>query len=261
MKRTLLVKRISPLKYALHALFLILLSTSSGFAAEKRFKDCDTCPEMVVIAPGSFEMGEPTRDRKPVHTVHIAYSFAVGKYEVTQAEWRAVMGDNPSQFQGDNRPVERVTWNEVQVFLDKLSQKTGQNYRLLTETEWEYVARAGTTTKWTCGQKKSCVKEYGWYRGISDRKTQPVGQKKPNPFGLYDMAGNVGEWTADCYQDSYEGLPGDGTFVPPTKECHKRVVRGGSWKYLPRDLKPATRSKTFVTFELGEVGFRVAKTL
>ena len=245
--------------FGLGVVFCLL--TGLAQAQEKTFKDCDTCPEMVMISAGSFQMGEPTRDRQPVHTVEISYRFAVGKFEVTQAEWQAVMGENPSQFKGVNRPVEQVSWNEVQMFLKKLNLKTGQRYRLLTETEWEYVARAGTTSKWSCGEKKTCVQDYGWYRGISDGKTQAVGLKKPNAFGVYDMAGNVGEWTADCYQNSYQGLPSDGSFVPPLQECHKRVVRGGSWKYLPRDLKPATRNTTFVTFKLGDLGFRVAKTL
>ena len=245
--------------FCLGAVFCLF--SGLAHAEVETFKDCDTCPEMVEVLPGTFQMGKPTRDRQPVHTVEISYRFAVGKFEVTQAEWQSVMGENPSQFKDDNRPVEQVSWNEVQMFLKKLNQKTGQNYRLLTETEWEYVAKAGTTTKWSCGQKKTCVKDIGWYRGISDKKTQPIGQKKPNAFGLYDMAGNVGEWTADCYQNSYDGLPGDGSFVLPEKECHKRVVRGGSWNYLSRDLKPTTRNKVFVTFKLGDVGFRVAKTL
>ncbi|MBL4693232.1 MAG: formylglycine-generating enzyme family protein, partial [Magnetovibrio sp.] len=147
----------------------------------------------------------------------------------------------------------------VQIFLKKLSAKTKQTYRLLSEAEWEYAARAGTTTKWSCGKKKTCVKDISWYKGISNKTSHRVGLKQPNAFGLYDMAGNVREWTADCYQANHQGAPKDGTAVQSHKECHKRTVRGGSWSYLPRDHRSANRHRVFVTFKLNDLGFRVAR--
>lgn len=236
------------------ALLMVFISSQA-----LAFKDCDTCPELVDVPAGSFQMGANSGHMKPKHRVDIGYGFAVGKYEVTQAQWRAVMDTDPSKFTGENHPVDQVSWNEVQVFLQKLSTKTGQTYRLLSEAEWEYAARAGTTTKWSCGNKKACVKDIGWHKGISDKQSHPVGLKTPNAFGLYDMAGNVREWTADCYQTDHQGAPNDGSAVQIQAECHKRTVKGGSWYYLPRDHRLANRHKVFVTFKLNDVGFRVAR--
>ena len=117
------------------------------------FKDCETCPEMVVIPAGSFKMGGDRTKEKPVHEVKIGHSFAVGKYEVTQAEWEAVMGNDPSKFKGARRPVEKVSWNDAKSFVKKLSEQTGEQYRLLSESEWEYMARAGSKTKFPWGDE------------------------------------------------------------------------------------------------------------
>jgi len=239
----------------------LVLNSGLALAEPKTFKDCPTCPEMVVVPAGSFLMGGKGRYEKPRHQVEIKSSFAVGKFEITQAEWQAVMGENPSSFEGDLIPVDQVSWSDVQTYLEKLSTQTGQTYRLLTESEWEYAVRAGTTSQWACGKKKDCVAEFGWYRGISDRKPHPVGQKKPNAFGLYDMLGNVREWVEDCYQPNYEGVPADGTAKPVSGECEKRAVRGGSWHYLQKDLRSANRHGVFAIFKLNELGFRVARDM
>ena len=139
------------------------------------FKDCKTCLEMVVIPAGAFKMdGKGTRDEKPVHEVKIGYSFAVGKYEVTQAEWEAVMGMNPSEFKGAKRPVEKVSWNDAKSFVKKLSAQTGKEYRLLSELEWEYMARAGSTTKYPWGDEIDSSKAKYKIKG-SDRGAVPVG--------------------------------------------------------------------------------------
>ncbi len=180
----------------------------------KTFKDCADCPEMVVIPSGSFRMGDLAGDgysrEKPVHRVTIPRPFAVGKYEVTQAEWRAVMGSNPSRFKGDRNPVEMVSWDDAKDFVRKLSAKTGKTYRLLSEAEWEYAARAGTQSKYLCGNGDGCLSGVAWYPSNSGNGTHPVGSKGGNAFGLHDMHGNVWEWVEDCRHKSYAGAPTDG---------------------------------------------------
>jgi formylglycine-generating enzyme required for sulfatase activity len=223
------------------------------------FKDCPDCPEMVVIPPGQFRMGDLSDrgedNEKPVHDVTINYSFAVGKFEVTQAQWRAVMGSNPSGFKGDARPVERVSWDDAKDFVRQLSAKTGQRYRLLSEAEWEYVARAGTTTKYHWGNLF-----YG-SKTADGSETAPVGRYDPNAFGLYDVHGNVWEWTEDCYHDSYYGAPTDGSSWTSGGYCGHRVLRGGSWDDGPRYLRAAIRYKSGTGLRGIFNGFRVARTL
>jgi formylglycine-generating enzyme required for sulfatase activity/peptidoglycan hydrolase-like protein with peptidoglycan-binding domain len=198
------------------------------------FKDCTDCPEMVVIPSGSFHMGdlsgEGLKEERPVRTVNIRYRFAVGKYEVTQAEWQAVMGWNPSKFKGERNPVERVSWNEAKEFVRELSAKTGKTYRLLSEAEWEYMARAGSTTKYPWGNSfASSQAKGGGGHGV------PVGSYRPNAFGVYDTVGNVHEWTEDCWHNSYEGATADGRAWTTGGNCSRRVLRGvsgngrGSW--------------------------------
>ena len=170
-------------------------------------------------------------DEKPVHQVEITKPYYLSRYPVTQLQWEAVGGaENPSKFKGQEHPVERVSWNDVQGFLTKL-QKGEVVYRLPTEAEWEYACRAGTVTSFSFGDNESELGEYAWYADNSNRKTHPVGQKKSNPWGLYDMHGNVWEWVQDWYaKDYYEQFqnktakyplgPDDGT---------GRVIRGGGW--------------------------------
>jgi formylglycine-generating enzyme required for sulfatase activity len=160
--------------------------------------------EFVLIAAGALQMGSNDReafnDEKPVHTVRLTQPFYLGKYEVTQSQWQTVMGNNPShftpsQFPGDpNRPVENVSWDDVQEFIRRLNAREGGvTYRLPTEAEWEYAARAGTTTRWSFGDEESQLSRYAWHGENADGQTHPVGQLRPNPWGLYDMHGNVWE--------------------------------------------------------------------
>ena len=173
--------------------------------------------EFVLIPAGEFDMGSPSDEgysyEKPVHHVTIEDPFYMGTYEVTQAQWHAIMGDNPSYFEGDDDlPVEQVSWDNVQSFITKLNDKEGTNkYRLPSEAEWEYACRAGTSTRYSFGDNESELGDYAWYDDNSGRQTHLVGQKRANSWGLYDMHGNVREWVQDCWHGSYEGAPADGS--------------------------------------------------
>ncbi len=181
--------------------------------------------EMVLIPAGTFMMGSPNGDEHPQHRVTVR-SFYMGKYEVTQAQYRAVMGTNPSDFKGDNLPVESISWNDAKDFCRKLSRMTGREYRLPSEAEWEYACRAGTT-----GHADD-VGTMGWYLKNSGSRTHPVGQKLANRFGLYDILGNVQEWCEDLYHNSYNGAPADGGAWVSGEGRH-RVLRGGTWHNFP----------------------------
>ena len=196
----------------------------------KMFKDCDDCPEMVEIPVGSFEMGSNSGySANPVHVVNISKAFALAETEVTQGQWRAVMGNNPSKFSncGNDCPVENVNWDDAQEFVRRLSQKTGRTYRLPSEAEWEYACRAGEAQKKYCGSED--LSSVAWYEGNSDSRKHPVAGKQANAWGLYDMSGNVWEWTEDCWNENYLGAPIDGS-AWRSGNCTLRVMRGGSWK-------------------------------
>ena len=221
---------------------------------------------MVGLPAGQFLMGSPDSDRdaesweKPQHQVKIN-SFAIGKYPVTQAQYQAVMGTNPSYFKNNpQNPVENVSWDDAQAFCQKLSQITGKTYRLPTEAEWEYACRAGTTTDYYFGDYfDDCLKDYAWYYGNSQDKTHPVGQKKPNGWGLYDMSGNVWEWCADTWHDNYDSAPTDGSAWIENGNDNLPPLRGGSWLNFPNGCRSAYRcwvSPDYLNdFDLG---FRVA---
>jgi formylglycine-generating enzyme required for sulfatase activity len=185
--------------------------------------------KLSLIPAGEFYRGSEEYDwEKPVHTVRITNPFFLGTYPVTQREWKAVMGDNPSYFKGADLPVEQVSWDEVQEFITKLNAKEGADkYRLPSEAEWEYACRAGTTTRYSFGDSDSKLGEYAWYAKNSDDETHPVGQKKPNSWGLYDMNGNVWEWVQDTWHYNYEGAPTDGSVWEGRGS--NRVFRGGCW--------------------------------
>ena len=240
-------------------------------------KDCPECPEMVVLPSGSFLMGSPPDPEpdpfsnekpkpvgdpleRPQHLVKIQ-SFAIGNYEVTQEQWYALMGNNPSANKGRTLPVEQVSWDDVQQFIVKLNQKTGQRYRLPSEAEWEYAARADATTEWSFGNDESKLRNYAWYDRSSGRKTQAVGQKLPNGFGLFDMHGNVWEWTQDCLHENYAGAPTDGSAWVTGCSATQRVLRGGSWYDNPANLRSASRITYFPVSRNYISGFRLARGL
>jgi hypothetical protein len=185
----------------------------------------------------------------------------MGKTEVTQGQWMSVMGSNPSRFTrcSDACPVEQVSWNDVQDFIRKLNQQTGQNYRLPSEAEWEYAARAGTTSEWSFGGDESKLRDYGWNGQNSSGKTHEAGQKLPNAFGMHDIHGNVWEWTQDCWHDSYAGAPVDGSAWTTGCIGSYRVIRGGSWnEQFPASLRVAYRNR--LESDIGSLisGFRLA---
>ena len=198
--------------------------------------------EFIPIPPGSFMMGSPSNesgryDNEKQHRVTLTKGFHMQTTEVTQRQWKAVMGNNPSNFKncGDNCPVEEVSWNDVQDFIRKLNQREGgSKYRLPTEAEWEYAARAGTTTRFSFGDDEGRLGEYAWYSGNSGRKTHSVGQKTPNAWDLYDMHGNVWEWCQDWYGDYPSGSVTDS--IGPSSGS-RRVIRGGSWGNKPPGLR------------------------
>lgn len=224
-------------------------------------QDGPDLPALVVIPAGSFRMGGNSfSDEQPVHTVHIQ-SFALGKFPVTQGQWKAVMGNNPSDFKGeDDLPVENVSWNDAQAFIQKLRQRTGHAYRLPSEAEWEYACRAGSTGDWCFGDDEGRLGHWAWYDANSEGRTHPVGQKKINAFGLYDMHGNVWEWCEDHWHDSYNGAPTDGAAWLGGGNS-SRVLRGGSWYFISRNTRSAYRGFFSAVNRDSDVGFRLARTL
>ena len=246
------------------------------------FRDCAECPEMVVIPAGSFMMGSPPSEEGrfgnegPVHRVTIQDPLPVGRHEVTFAEWDACsrgggclhVPDDRGWGRG-NRPVINVSWKDAQSYVGWLSRKTGKTYRLLSESEWEYAARAGTTAPFHYGGTLSTVQAnydgnfaYGSGReGEYREKTVPVGSFPPNEFGLHNVHGNVRELVEDCWHDSYNGAPSDGSAWTSGGECSLRVVRGGSWVDAPRVLRSASRYGYPSGYRNVFVGFRVARTL
>lgn len=289
------------------------------------FSDCPTCPEMVVIRAGDFSMGssedeiiylaekegaEPEwiSDETPRHDVHIARDFAVGRYEVTQAQYAVFVQNTrhptgrqchiykhggwhneasrnwrvPGRSHGDSEPVVCVNWRDATAYAAWLSETTGQAYRLLSEAEWEYAARAGTETRryWGDDADYSLACQHANVSDLSRARNHqlrqsidnifmcedgivrraPVGTFLANPFGLYDMLGNVWEWVEDCYHDDYRGAPSDGS-ARTRSNCNRRVLRGGSWDFDPRIIRSANRGWGAPHDRSGNVGFRVARDL
>ena len=222
-------------------------------SAGEVFRDCPSCPEMVVLPAGIFLMDRGGR-RSEYYEVTIAQPFAVGRYEVTFAEWDACVAEGgcngyrpaDNNWGRGRRPVINVTWEDAQNYLYWLGRKTGESYRLLSEAEWEYALRAGTTTAHYWGDE-----------GEPDM-TVPVGSSRPNPFGLYDMIGNVREWTADCWNDTYYGAPADGR-AWQQGNCALRVIRGGSYHRKGDSHDSASRLSASSSERKGFVGFRVAR--
>ena len=260
-------------------LFLMHLAVAQTKPGEV-FKDCLECPEMAVIPAGKFLFGSPPEppedpfsnkrvepigsDQARPQTLVEIKSFAIGKFETTQEQWYSVMGFNPGTPKGRTLPVTNVSWDDVQLFIQKLNQKIGKKYRLPSETEWEYSLRAGTTSIYPF--KDTLTKtfnENAWYKENSNQDLYPVGLKKPNQFGLYDMLGNVREWVQDCAYKNHEGVPTDGS-ARYEKHCYSRVQRGCDLACIDLHLYSAHRAFAFHSFGeglAGITGFRLAKDL
>lgn len=257
--------------------------TSSDLRAP--FKDCDQCPEMVVVPSGTFVMGSPAgepghgSDETPRHEVRFSQPFAVGRFEVTNGEWNAcvVKAACPKLEKtsgGDRHPATGMSWHEAQAYVAWLSKRTGKKYRLLSEAEWEYAARAGTTTAYhtgvTIGPNQANVteqKQPGGFKRMTgfgakpkQKQTMPVGSYSPNGFGLYDVHGNVGEWTQDCVNDGYAGAPTDGSPWLSGK-CHRRIIRGGAWVDYAMGVRSAVRNGLGMDGSGRSLGLRVARSI
>ena len=284
-------------------------------SAPARFQDCDACPEMVIVPQGRFLIGSPEmepgrgKDEGPQKEIVFAEPFAVSRFEVTRAQYQAFLRstghkisggcitdrrkpgtwaaddqtnvNDPGFEQAANHPAACVSWNDAMAYVGWLNRQAGGGYRLLTEAEWEYVARAGSTTAypWGASIHDGCRFMNGYDQMILAKKgnlyegeavpyatcsdgfvnTAPVGSFKANAFGIYDMLGNMGEWTADCATPSYAGMHQDG--VSEDGDCSKRMVRGGSWGSQPRQLRSAERYRYSPTDVDDSIGIRVAKSL
>lgn len=253
------------------------------------FRDCPECPEMIVLPTGEFTIGsEESRNERPQRRVRIGTPLAVGRLEVTFDEWDACVTAGGCTYQPDDegwgrgrRPAINIGWEDAQTYLRWLSRRTGKVYRLLSESEWEYAARAGSTTRWSFGDEESRLGLYGWYwtnadfeglsRGaikramIPTRMTEPVGLRQPNAFGLFDMHGNVREWVQDCYAADYAMLPTNGDAYEYDR-CRQRVVRGGSVHSEAFDTRSAARAGSAPQpmpslRQSVHTGFRVARSL
>ncbi|MEM6632801.1 MAG: formylglycine-generating enzyme family protein [Bacteroidota bacterium] len=219
--------------------------------------------EMIWVQGGSFQMGNRESDAEdyelPVHEVQVS-DFFIGKYPVTQALYQAIMGETPSNFNGKDHPVEQVSWEEAQAFIQKLNNQVGKSYRLLTEAEWEYAARGGIYSEDYLYAGSDNLKEVGWYVGNNNPNgTKPVGQKLPNELGIYDMSGNVYEWCEDDYHDNYQGALKDGSaWLDQPSRGGLRVLRGGSWLGDARYCRVSYRNGGGPDFRDNYVGFRLA---
>lgn len=229
--------------------------------------------EFILVPSGDFEMGSPSNEKRrklwesPVHKVTVKKPFYLGKYPVTQEQWSKVMENNPSYFRGEMHPVETVSWEDAQVFIRKLNafENAGEKspvYRLPTEAEWEYAARAGTTGSHFFGDEESELEEYAWFLKNSGLETHPAGLKKPSPWGFYDLYGNVGEWVQDEYHISYKGAPSDGKAwesLFPSVSVPVRIRRGGGWNGNAGCCRSAERLFMAQNMKLNSLGFRIVK--
>jgi formylglycine-generating enzyme required for sulfatase activity len=240
------------------------------------FRECaKDCPEMVVVPAGEFMMGSRADERDhysnedPLHRVTIARPLAVSKFEVTFKQWDACVAVGacahvPDSNMGrETRPLINVSWDDVQQYVAWFSKMTDRPYRLLSEAEWEYAARAGTTTAYSWGDEigKNNANCNGCGSEWDSRGTAPVGSFAPNQFGLYDMHGNVWEWVEDCLHTNYEGAPKDGSAWIAQGDCNNRVIRGGSWIGYAVGLRSALRFWFSADDHGTDLGFRVARTL
>lgn len=250
---------------------LLLANVSAAAQPGESFKDCPTCPEMIVVPAGTFVMGHdgiyPIEG--PARTITIAQPFAMGAYEVTFDEWQACLDEGGCTTDPDDhkwgegrRPVININWHDAHTYLKWLSDKTGHIYRLPSEVEWEYAARGGTTTAYwwgddvgeNMGNCRDCKSQWGKHG------TSPVGSFRPNPFGLYDVHGNIWEMTEDCWNDTHKGAPS--TAAPRLDgDCSYRSMRSGSWYYFSKNIRSAWRFRNDARVRSYGIGFRALREM
>ena len=253
----------------------MVLRGEQPLEASDPFRDCAECPQMIVLPPGKFRMGSTSNeaeryfDEGPVRDVTIPRPIAVGMHEITFSEWDACRRaggcvHNPSDngWGRESRPVVNVSWTDAQEYVRWLSKRTGKRYRLPSESEWEYAARGGTATRYHWGDdpgpNRANCKRCG--DPLDASRTLPVGSFPPNPFGLFDMHGNVWEWVEDCWNWNYRNAPSDGSAWVVQLSCNHRMLRGGSWSVGPRNVRSAVRSRFSTGLRSDSIGFRVART-
>ena len=248
------------------ALILLLLATGAGGGLGAEPKPGDTITnsagmKLAFIPPGSFNMGSPDSepDRIPNEKrerVIFEKGFRMGATEVTQKQWRAVMGTDPSFFKGDDLPVEHITWHEAAEFCRRLTEKEKKHYRLPSEAEWEYACRAGTETAYSSGKDEAALAEAGWFSRNSGNQSHSAGLKKPNAWGLFDMHGNVSEWCA-ARPKGAAASSGTGSALLDQEVEVERDHRGGSWGLNACDCRSASRHRNSGGFRYFDLGFRV----
>ncbi|MEX8499855.1 MAG: formylglycine-generating enzyme family protein [Leptothrix ochracea] len=271
-------------------------SAQAVYGAGSVMKDCTDCPEMVVLPKGHFLMGAPDSEagRKPnevpQHDVGISVNIAMSRFELQKGEFARFVDDagykteaetgdgcwlwqngelnkgagtswrNPGFEQDDHHPVVCVSWNDAQAYVKWLSQKTSKTYRLPSEAEWEFAARARSTTRYSFGSEDARLADFAWFTKVSEGHTHAVGEKKPNGFGLFDVHGNAWEWTQDCWHDTYINAPTDGNaWDDPV--CQRRVFRGGSWGESPRLTRTAARVAIAPSNRGNFVGMRIVRAM
>jgi len=241
--------------------FALTIGTLAAQSAPEKTFTNSIHMEFVLVPAGAFKMGSATgdSDERPVHQVTISKAFYLGKYEVTQSQWQAVMGTNPSAFPSDpKRPVDQVSWDEAQAFINKLNAMEGVKlYRLPTEAEWEYAARAGSTTIYSFGNDPKQLGDYAWYRGNAEHHSHPVGQKQPNTWGLHDMLGNVWEWVHD-WEGKYPAGPVTDPKGAESGTYHMR--RGCAWNNEANVCRVANRYSV-VGYRDDFIGLRMVRIL
>ncbi|MDB5773532.1 MAG: hypothetical protein JWM42_3906 [Burkholderia sp.] len=241
---------------------------SGGVAGGAEIKDCPACPVLIALLPGSLVMGSNSSDpsERPAHRVSVTAPFAIGKYEVTVDQWNACAGTGACpRIGGDgnlpgNAPMRDVSWDDAQLYVKWLSQASGKTYRLPSEAEWEYAARAGTSTQYWWGDQMRTGNANCKDCGQPWRQEGPatVGSFAPNPYGLHDMNGSVWEWVSDCWHNSYKGAPSDARpWDQPN--CRERVIRGGSWRDAASYMLSSTRFKYAAGVRQSQNGFRVVR--
>jgi formylglycine-generating enzyme required for sulfatase activity len=256
------------------ALVPLSLDRERALRSQDSFKECAGCPEMVVVAAGSFTMGSASseasrRDNEgPQHSVTFTKPFGVGRFAVTFDEWDMCVaaGGCHNYSPADNgwgrgrRPVINVDWEDAKSYVDWLAKLTGKAYRLLSEAEREYAARAGGASVYSFGDDTALLGQYGWYLANAAGQTHPVGEKAANAFGLFDIQGNSWDWTEDCLNANYNGAPTDGS-AWVSGECTSRILRGGSWFQNAEALRAARRGWGSIGHRVNNFGFRVGRTL